>query len=331
MMATVDPSKNHTLLECVGALTCGLGAGLAGYSVLVKLAAVPCFSSTCGAVINSEYGVLLGIPVGLYGLVVWGLLPWMPRWVRIGLKAVLVGGSIAFVLIQGMVLDQFCPICMAHALVCFGVAPLPIPSRKASVAVYGGLVLALTVAVWADAANRRSLRERMPVSTVTADDRGEAGAGLGLPWLSHASTEGVDLVISLSCGQCQRILEQLLAERSEGGSAPRILFYTGDGNTAVTRLVVAAVLSVDARNAPDAFARALVALLEDSSILARDDVDTARFLLAGGFPGMESALDKADAVLNAHDVLLQRLDIATTPALVVGGQPAPFDWDLVRE
>lgn len=330
-MTATDQSRNSAALGIVGALVCGLGAGLAGYSVLVKLAAVPCFSVSCGAVINSEYGAVAGVPVGLFGLVFWGLMPWLPRWGRIGLKGLLVAGSLAFLLIQGMVLDQFCPICLAHALACFVVAPLPVPKMPTAVAVYGGLVLALALAVWADVSSRHALRERILVdgAAVTIDE--EVTSGPGLPWLSATSIPDVNLVISLSCGQCQRIVEQMLAEGGEGLRAPRILFLTEDGNREVTRLVVAAVLSEDNSSRVDAFARALVALLEDPAILARDDAETAGFLLSGPFPDLESVLDEADAVLDVHAEALERLGIDTTPALVVRGQPAPFDWSQVRD
>lgn len=329
-MATPDRSEISPWLGPVGALVCGLGAALAGYSVLVKLAAVPCFSASCGAVINSEYGALVGIPVGLFGLVLWGLLPWLPRWGRIGLKGLLVAGSVVFILIQAMILDQFCPICLAHALACFVVAPLPVPKKATAIAVYVGLVLALALAVRADVSSRRALRERIPVTTVASQSEGITHAGPGLPWLSAASIEDVDLVISLTCGQCQRILEQLLAERGEDRSTPRILFLTEDGNVEVTRLVVAAVLSGDGSGRTDAFARGLMVLLEDPAILARDDAGTAEFLLSELFPGLESALDEADAILQVHADLLEQLGIETTPALVIEGQPAPFDWDQIQ-
>ena len=78
-MGATDSSVEHSWRGLAGALVCGAGAGLAGYSVLVKLAAVPCFSASCGAVINSEYGDLFGLPVGLIGLVLWGAFPWVPR------------------------------------------------------------------------------------------------------------------------------------------------------------------------------------------------------------------------------------------------------------
>lgn len=329
-MVAPDSSEDSSLSGLLGALACGLGAGFAGYSVLVKLAAVPCFSASCGAVINSAYGALAGIPVGLFGLVFWGLLPWMPRWGRVGLKALMVVGSVVFILIQALVLDQFCPICLAHALTCFAAAALPIPRKATTVAVYGGLVLALVLAVRADATNRRSLRERIPVAAETDAAQTIAHGGNGLPWLAAASIEDVDLVISLSCGQCQRIIEQLLAERGAGLPAPGILLLTEDGNTNVTRLVVAAVLSEDESARAHAFARAMAVLLDDPAILARDDAATAGFLLSESFPGLESALDQADALLEDHADVLAGLGIETTPALVVAGQPAPFDWGRVR-
>ncbi len=165
-----EKSEPSGVSGLIGALVCGAGALVAGYSVLVKLAAVPCFSASCGTVINSAYGSLMGIPVGVFGLLIWGALPYLPRSARRAAKAVLVGGSVVFILVQALILEQFCPICLAHALVCFAVAPLPIPRRQATVAVYVGLVLALVVASWADQWNRNRLRQQMLLSNPTASE-----------------------------------------------------------------------------------------------------------------------------------------------------------------
>lgn len=319
-----DPARTPLLLSRSGAVVCGLGTGLAGYSVLVKLAAIPCFSAACGYVINSEYGVVFGIPVGLFGLLLWGALPLLPRNGQIGVKVVLVAGSIVFLLIQALVLKRYCSICLAHAAVCLLVAPLPVAARSGSVAAFLGLFLSLAVAVGADGWNRHRLREQIGARTATSQvDRNEVLPGLA--WLGAEPIGNVRLVLSLTCGQCQRILEQALGEGDGIRRAAPILFSSAEENAAVTRVAVAAVLSVGEDDRPDAFARVLGILLSDPAILGRDDIETATFLLGADFPDLETHLGQAAAVLVDHDDALRRLGILTTPAMVINGSPAPFD------
>jgi len=310
-----------------GALVCGTGAFLAGYSVLVKLAAVPCFSTSCGAVINSVYGTLVGIPVGVFGLLVWGALPHLPRSGRIAAKAVMVGGSVVFILIQVFVLDQFCPICGAHALTCFAVAALPVPRRITFIAVYLGLVLSLVAGAWADGWNRQQNRQQMLAPTPVVAKSKEVLPGLA--WLSDRPLDDSRIVISLSCGQCQRILEDLLATRSVDREVAPILFLTEEENGGVTRVVVAAVLSVGDDRAVGAYSTALAVLFEDGSIIARDDEVTATFLLSESFPDLESYLGDAEELLERHMEVLDALEVSTTPTVIVNGVPGPYARDAV--
>ncbi|MEZ5275288.1 MAG: vitamin K epoxide reductase family protein [Opitutaceae bacterium] len=328
-MGDADSSVGYSFRGLAGALVCGAGAGLAGYSVLVKLAAVPCFSASCGAVINSEYGDLFGFPVGLIGLVLWGAFPWVPRVGQLGLKVALVVGSIIFILIQAFLLKQFCPICLAHAAACFLVAALPIPGRLTSATVFLGLGLALAAAVGADAWNRRQLLDRIGERGSGPAEVVSPGRIPGLPWLGSEELEDVRLVVSLSCGQCQRILEDLLSGGAFDRPTAPLLFLSEDGNEEVTRVALAAVLSVPESARPDGFARVLGILLVDPSILARDDGETAGFLLSAEFPGLEAHLAEAADLLAAHAEILHRLGIVGTPALVVGGRPAAFERSLV--
>lgn len=322
-----EESESSGLSGLVGALVCGAGAFLAGYSVLVKLAAVPCFSASCGTVINSAYGSLMGIPVGIFGLLVWGALPYLPRLGRRVAKAVLVGGSVVFIVVQAAILEQFCPICGAHALVCFAVAPLPVARRQAIVAAYVGLVLALVAASWADQWNRNRLRQQMLTSLPPASESTEVLPGLA--WLSDRPLEESRIVISLSCGQCQRILEEFLASRSIDREVAPVLFLTEDENDGVTRVVVAAVLSAGSDGTIDAFSQVAAILLEDESVIARDDEVTATFLLGEAFPGLESRLEEAGSILERHKEALDALEISTTPTVIVNGVPGPYERELV--
>jgi hypothetical protein len=321
-----EKSESSGVSGLVGALVLGAGAFLAGYSVLVKLAAVPCFSASCGTVINSAYGSLMGIPVGVFGLLIWGALPYLPRKGRQAAKAVLVGGSVVFIVVQAVILEQFCPICGAHALVCFAIAPLPIPRRQATVAAYVGLVLALVAASWADQWNRNRHRQQMLTSHPTASESAEVLPGLA--WLSDRPLEHSRIVISLSCGQCQRILEELLASRSIDREVAPILFLTEEENEGVTRVAVAAVLSAGNDGTIDAFSKVAAILLEDESVIARDDEVTATFLLSETFPDLESRLGEAEAILERHQDALDALDVSMTPAVIVNGVPGPYEREL---
>jgi uncharacterized membrane protein len=329
-MEVAESAVERSWRGIAGALLCGVGAGLSGYSVLVKLAAVPCFSASCGAVINSAYGAVWGVPVGLLGLLAWGAFPWVPPMGRRLLKAGLVTGSVAFIWIQALVLRQFCPICMAHAAACFLVAPLPVPKRLTSATVYLGLGLALAAAVVADGWNRRQLLERIGEGSAAAQEAPSMESIPGVPWLSSVVRPETRLVISLTCGQCQRILQEILAEG--GGDRPTapLVFLSEEGHAEVTRLALAAVLSVPEPGRVEGFARALSILLGDPAILARDDAATAGFLLSGDFPDLEAHLTGADALLAAHAKILHDLGIEGTPALIVDGRPAPYDRSWAR-
>jgi len=307
-----------------------MGAFLAGYSVLVKLAAVPCFSASCGTVINSVFGSLMGVPVGVFGLLIWGALPYLPRPGRLAAKAALVGGSVVFIVVQFAILEQFCPICGAHALACFLVAPLPIPRRQAVISAYAGLVLALVAASWADQWNRNRLRQQMLMPHPVVAESMEVTPGLA--WLSDRPLEHSRIVISLSCGQCQRILEEFLASRSIPREVAPILFLTEEENDGITRVVVAAVLSAGRGGAVDAFSKITAILLEDESIIARDDEVTATFLLSETFPDLESFLDQAEGILKRHEEALAAFGVSTTPTVILNGVPAPYDRaDIVQE
>jgi uncharacterized membrane protein len=326
MMDRAKPEKSG-LLGLAGALVCGTGAFLAGYSVLVKLAAIPCFSASCGSVINSVYGTLAGIPVGIFGLLVWGALPHLPRSGRIAAKAAMVGGSVVFILIQVFVLDQFCPICGAHALACFAVAGLPVPRRQTFIAVYLGLVLSLMAGAWADGWNRHRNRQQMLVPNPAAAVSKEPLPGLA--WLSDQPLDDSRIVISLSCGQCQRILEDLLATRSVDRAVAPILFLTEEENDGVTRVVVAAVLSVGDDQAVGACSTAVALLFEDDTIIARDDEMTATFLLSESFPDLESYLGEAEQLLERHAEALDALGVSTTPTVIVNGVPGPYERSAI--
>ena len=213
---------------------------------------------------------------------------------------------------------------------CFLVAPLPIPKRRAAVAAYGGLVLALMAAAWADQWNQN--RHRQQMLTPNPAVHGSTELLPGLAWLSDRALEDSRIVISLSCGQCQRILEDVLASRSVDRALAPIMFSTAEENDGVTRVVVAAVLSNGNGGAVDAFSRVAGMLLEDESIIARDDEVTAMFLLSQQFPDLESYLDQAEGILVRHKEALEVFGLVTTPALIVNGVVVPYNRvEAVRE
>ena len=87
-------------------------------------------------------------------------------------------------------------------------------------------------------------------------------------------------------------------------------FTTNEENDGVTRVTVAAVLSIGGDGAGDAFSQVAAILLEDESIIAWDDEVTATFLLS-------------------HSEALDIFYIITTPALIVNGVPVPYDREWV--
>ena len=163
----------------------------------------------------------------------------------------------------------------------------------------------------------------MLMSNPTASESTEALPGLA--WLSDRPLENSRIVISLSCGQCQRILEEFLASRSVDREVAPILFLMEDENDGVTRVVVAAVLSAGSDGTIDAFSKVAALLLEDESVIARDDEVTATFLLSETFPDLESYLGEAGEILELHQQALDRLEVSTTPTVIVNGVPRSFE------
>ncbi|MFA5264135.1 MAG: vitamin K epoxide reductase family protein, partial [Opitutaceae bacterium] len=82
-----------------------LGLAVALFLGLMKLAGLPCgVGAGCDAVLSSRYAVLLGIPMGIYGAVLWSVAlispsPASRRWAHhlLGFGSIVMVGLQAFV------------------------------------------------------------------------------------------------------------------------------------------------------------------------------------------------------------------------------------------
>src|SRR6266496_1770417 len=87
-----------------------LGLALAVYLSLLKLFALPCVGpGNCQAILYSIFGSVFGVPVGVYGTLLWiGAILVPDRTKRGTLLALLAVGTAIFMIIQFGVLRGFC-------------------------------------------------------------------------------------------------------------------------------------------------------------------------------------------------------------------------------
>lgn len=116
-----DGSRNCRVLLALLAL---VGMGLCLWLVVKSHgagAAAGCGGSDCDEVLSSRWSEVLGLPVaGIGALVYAALLVSLARWaggLRFILLGAIAGGALWLVFVQGVILRQFCPWCMAtHAV-----------------------------------------------------------------------------------------------------------------------------------------------------------------------------------------------------------------------
>jgi uncharacterized membrane protein len=330
-------------------LICGVGIFLAVYTVLLKVAALPCVSGDCHKLIHSSYGTFWGIPVGLYALIFWSILltksGWPSRLARVGL----VLGSIYFIGVQAFALKMFCPVCGAHALVCLLTMTISADRRRSALIGFVAVAAAFCVIVWSEQQARNRLQEQLlseelkpveesvivaaetlPVVEIQSSDT-SLSVDSGLSWLSSETLLDTQVVISFTCNQCLSVLETILAQSNEDRRMAGIILKVDPGSRAITRTLLAAVLSRSDLPSHVAFGRAFGLLVGDKDVFFRNDETTASFLLGAEFPALSNFLDEADIVLNEHESLLQSMGVSQTPTVLKKGAILAYAEDLIAE
>jgi uncharacterized membrane protein len=330
-------------------LICGIGIFLAVYTVLLKVAAIPCVSGDCHKVIHSSYGTFGGVPVGLYALIFWAVLLTKPGWLSRFARVGLVLGALYFLSVQAFALKMFCPVCGAHALVSLLTMTVSVDRRRSALIGFVGVIAAFCVIVWSEQQARDRLQEQLlseelkPVAeSIVVEEEAlplvefepsEAifSRDVGLPWLSSEMLLDTQVVISFTCNQCLSVLETMLAQSNEDRRMAGVLLKVDPDSRAITKTLLAAVLSRSDLPAHVAFGRVFGLVIGDKDVFFRNDEATATFLLGGEFPALSDFLSEAEAILDQHGALLQAAGVSQTPSVIKRGAVLAYAADLIVE
>lgn len=307
----------------IATLCCTLGLALSLHLALLKFYSLPCIGpGGCHAIIHSGYGSVLGIPVGLYGAVLWaGAILVTERTKRGGLLFLLAAGSAIFMGIQFLVLRGFCLYCTAHALVAWLALGLNAEAPKRW-SVPLGVALALG-GFWL--ARVEAASQAAQAGPIAAGGGPLAAAPAGLPWLAPLTPRSPALVVSLNCAACLDLLDELTRQKyADVRSGPALFFKVTDENRELTTTFVAAVLSQPGSRR-DAFLSVSTLLLtvQDQALSAPREAAT-RF--AAMFPNAGAQREQAERVLAAQSKDLEAAHAGdTTPLFVpINGRPRAF-------
>jgi uncharacterized membrane protein len=312
---TVSSALKNTL----STLTCSLGLALSIYLALLKYFALPCVGpGNCHAVIHSSYGSALGVPVGVFGAILWvGAILVDDRVKRAALLVLLSIGAAIFMALQFLVLHGFCLYCTLHAL-----------SAWSALALHGGrpvrsaALLGLVLALGGFALTRQHVRSQIEHTVAAPSARTLDPKTIGLPWLGEIAPQSPGLVLSLNCPACLDLLEEL-SRRSyaETKVGPAVLFKTNDENRALTAVFVAAVLAQGGNPRDSFLAVTSLLLLRKNTALSAPRAAAAE--LAALFPGALAQQDKATQLLASHASALTAAGLGETTPLLIPSREKP--------
>lgn len=320
----VDPTLvSPSLKRWSATVFCTLGLGLSLHLALLKFFVLPCIGpGGCHSIIHSGYGSVFGIPVGLFGALLWAAAILVPDQAKRGaLLLLLAGGSAIFMCIQFFVLRGFCLYCTAHAVTAWIAFALnaQTPHRAAFLV---GILLAVG---GFGLARSRAQSQAAAIPPVPSSGSPLAAAPAGVAWLGPLTPRSPALVLSLNCAACLDLLGELSRQHhSAGSSGPAIFFKVTDENRELTTTFVAAVLAQNGSKA-DGFLAVTVMLLTIKD-QALSSPATAALQLKGLFPASATQLDAATRLLSAQTETLHGAKLGdTTPLLVpTGSRPRAF-------
>lgn len=317
---TPSPFVPSSLKRWSATVFCTLGLGLSLHLALLKFYSLPCIGpGGCHSVIHSGYGSAFGIPVGVFGAILWAAAIAVPdRSKRGALLLLLAAGSAVFMGIQFLVLKSFCLYCTAHAITSWVALALHAQTPHRS-----GLLVGIALAV-GGLGLARSLVEARVAATPIVPHSGSplAAAPAGVAWLGPLTPRSPALVLSLNCAACLDLLGELTRRRyADVNTGPAIFFKINDENRELTTLFVAAVLAQ-----PDSKREAFLAvttLLLTFKDQALSSPAIAAAQLSSLFPAAATQREQAVRLLSAQTDTLQNAKVSdTTPLLVPIGSPA---------
>ncbi len=312
------------LKDILATAFCSVGLALALYLALLKYFSLPCIGGgNCQAVIHSRYGSALGIPVGVFGAILWiGAIVVRDETKRTAVLCLLSVGAAIFMILQFFVLRGFCLYCTAHALCAWAALSVRAASpARFSLAI--GLALAFGGFQFARSQVQAKVAQTLPAA---AADTAAAGArSAGVPWLGPLSERSPTLVLSLNCPACLDLMEELTRRNySQVAFGPAVLFKTNDDNRALTTTFIAAVLAQEG-DRRDAF------LAVSALFLMRKDTALSNPRAAGGemaaiFPAALAKQPEAAQLVDKQTRALSAAGLGeTTPLLLVPNEkPSAF-------
>lgn len=301
-----------------------LGLAVSVYLAALKLFALPCVGpGNCQTVIYSAYGSVAGVPVGVFGALLWtAILTVRDEAKRGALLFLVAAGALVFMVLQFGVLRSFCLYCTLHAVVAWGALLLNRERPRLWV-----LPLGLLVAAAGFLGTRQYIAARaLPEESFTPKLASLASNPAGLAWIGAIHPRSPALVISLDCASCLDLLQELTAMNFSGRSAgPALYLKTNDANYTLSVVFTAAVLSQGDLPKRDAFLAVVGALLAEKPTLMSDP-EAAAVRLASMFPDAAAHQNDAKAVLAAQARTLEAAGAnQATPLLIrLDGRTSAF-------
>jgi hypothetical protein len=288
-----------------------VGLALSTYLASLKWFGLPCLGLGCETVLHSAYGVIFGIPVSVFGMVLWLGAMFFPR-LRVPCLLLLAGGSVYFTAVQVFVLGRICPFCLAHAggtwlgLLLWRQAP----SRHAC---WAGVILAAVAATITQQEAARTVREQA-----------RAAAALfahpaALSWLGPVNRSSPVLVISLTCPSCLELLSEVAARNLSRQPVGPAVFLKIDASQRELAVTFAAAVESQG-GGRDAFFT-VFALLQTQKERVLSDPDTAARWLETVFPNAAGHRASAERQIDQNAAALTAANVSVTPLLIAAGRP----------
>ncbi len=315
----------------------GLGLLCCVYLAALKLINLPCPLSGCGAIINSRYGSMLGVPLPLFAIPLWVLLalpaarPWQSRAQLASVVLLAVGGAVLMG-IQFLVLRGFCPFCTLHALAALAAAfSFPLRGRAHGWLPALVLALALPLVLVVKLAGEAQLRSPDAPGYSTQAAPSDASPAAAPPKLTYPTNidqaafrwlgdfdakQSPVLVVSLQCGHCLSLLEGSLKSPQFGVfRGPKVFVYAQPQEAQDTIDVLAAMLSVPGSQ-QDQFAAVFGQIDSLRDPLLTHDSKELRKRLAVLFPLYTEKLAAARQEYNVQVVALKFVPGKGSPYLL---------------
>lgn len=314
-----SPATPSSAQRLAASLLTALGLGLALWLALIKWRSLPCLGGGCDTVIQSRYGALFGVPVGVYGAALWTVLAApLPSRLRWFAHVLLAFGAAAFMGIQFGVLRAFCPYCTIHA-----VAALAAWRWRQLRPAWWALALGAALAAGGYGLAQRTADLR--AATAGRPAALAPGAGALYPFDGDATPAAAArpvLVLSLTCPACLDLLGAVSeAPWPAGGIGAALYVKSTPRDRELATVWLAACTETAGSTRRDRFT-AVTAMLAAQRELITSDPDAAARWLAGLFQPSAAARQAAAQVLDRHAALVAASGVITTPWLLPPHGPA---------